>query len=138
MVLPAEEPGPNGRGSDITKATYSQSVTKNNSTPSKPDTAVAVGEPRQQQSGGGGTPVELPRAASDGVEQKNGRATQKDSSNQTPPQQQSTREGAARQTQVSGWCGVCVCACVYISFSVVRISLDTAYIITVLVPVFAT
>ena len=51
MAAPVEEPGTNGKASDITKATYSQSVTKNNSAPSKPDAAVAVGEPRQQQAG---------------------------------------------------------------------------------------
>ena len=111
MAAPAEEPGANGKGSDVTKATYSQSVTKNNSAPSKLDIAAATGEPRQQQSGGGGTPIEPAKAASNGVEQKNGRSSQKDSSSQTlPQQQQSTKEGAARQAQVPGLC--CVCGCV--------------------------
>ena len=111
MGLPAEEPGTNGRGSDVSKATYSK-VTKNSSTPNKPDVALPGGEARQQQPGGV-TPVELSKALSDGTEQKTVKATPKESPNQAPPQQQSTREGGPRQAQVPG-CGymcLCVCAC---------------------------
>lgn len=111
MGLPAEEPGTNGRGNDVSKATYSK-VTKNSSTPSKPDVALPLGEARQQQSTGGVAPVEPPKALSDGTEQKTVKAAPKESPNQPPPQQQSTREGGARQAQVlcmSGCVSACLC-----------------------------